>query len=334
MKLKFAQSIILFIFSFSIAYAEEAIEKLVILGAGPAGLTSAIYAGQANLSPLVIEGGECDGQLASVYYMENFPGFPEGIQGDELVNRMHLQAEKFGARFQPEILIDIDLSHSPYRLTMKNSQIIYAESIIIALGTSKRWIGLESEEALKGSGVSGSATCDAPLFLNKEVVVVGGGDAALEEALALTEFATKVTLLHRSDNFNASTYLQDRIFAHEKIHVIWNSTVEEILDVSKGRVTGIVTRNLKTKEKNVLPCEGVFVSIGRKSNVDVFKGQLEITKEGQIVIDSHSTQTNIPGVFAAGDVSDVMYRKAITAAGQGCMAALDAIRYLNASNEK
>jgi len=310
-------------------FSEESIEKLVILGGGSAGLTSAIYASQAGLQPLVLEGNECAGQLSAVYRMENFPGFPEGISGDELIEKMRVQANQFGARFQPGTVVDIDLKMRPFRLTLNNGQTFYSEALIIALGTAKRWIGLDSEEALKGKGVHSSAICEAPLFQGKEVVVVGGGDAALEEALSLTEYAIRVTLIHRSNRFNASAYLQEKIFAHEKIRVIWESAVEDIYDITQDRVTGILLRNVKTQEQSLLPCDGVFVSIGRQPNTDLFKGQLEIAPSGLIVVDGHSTETSVLGVFAAGDVSDPTYRKAITAAGTGCMAAMDAIRFLS-----
>jgi thioredoxin reductase (NADPH) len=313
---------------FTIASAQEPIEKLVILGSGPAGLTSAIYAGQANLKPLVIEGEECDGQLGSVFQMENFPGFPDGIKGGDLIERMHVQAENFGAHFLPGKILEVDLINRPFRLTLSDGRTVYAESMILASGTSKRWLGLESEDALKGKGVSGSATCDGPLFQDKEVVVVGGSDAALEEALALTKYASKVALIHRSNKLNASTYLQDRIFQDKKIQVIWDSAVEEILDPAQDSVTGIILRNLKSGEKTNFRCDGVFVSIGRQPNTALFQEQIEMSASGLIKVASPSTRTNIPGVFAAGDVADPTYRKAITASAMGCMAAMDAILYL------
>jgi thioredoxin reductase (NADPH) len=225
--------------------------------------------------------------------------------------------------------VDLDLTGYPFKLRFIDGRTVLAESIIVALGTSKRWLGLPSEEALKGKGVSGSASCDGPLFQGREVVVVGNGDAALEEALALTEFASKVTLINRAEKFRASAYLQERIFAHPKIHVIWSSEVEDILDVTQNRVTAIVLRHFKTQELTTYPCEGVFVAIGRRPNTDLFKGQLELSPSGLIVADSMGTQTSVLGVFAAGDVSDPTYRKAITAAATGCMAAMDANRFLN-----
>lgn len=312
------------------AFSGERVEKLVILGAGPAGLTSAIYAGQAHLAPIVIEGNKSDSQLANVYQMENFPGFPEGITGKELLGRMYRQAEKFGALFQPGILVDVDLLNKPFRLNLSDGQVIYSEALIIALGSTKRWLGLDSEQALKGKGVASSATLEAPLFRDKEVVVIGAGDAALEEALVLTEYATKVTLICRSNKLSASPYLQEKIFSNIKIQIVWDSTVDEILDVVQERVTAIALRNLKSGQHSILPCEGVFVSIGSKANTDLFQGQLDIKSSGFIVINWPSMATAIPGVFAVGDVSDPTYRKAITAAATGCIAAINAIGFLKA----
>lgn len=315
----------LLLFLFSSLYS---VENVVILGGGPAGLTAAIYAGQGGLAPLVIEGEKCEGQLAVVYHMENYPGFPEGISGDELLERIHIQAEQFGTRFKPGNVIDVDLLHRPFRLTFSDGQTIYSHAVIVALGSSKRWIGLASEKALKGKGVSGSAACEATLYQNEEVVVVGGGDAALEEALSLAEYASKVTLIHRNNHLNASNYLQEKLFSKSNIQLILNSAVDEILDVSQDRVTGIIVRNIQTQDRATLSCKGVFVSIGRQPNIELFKGQLEATASGHIVVHPNTTQTSIPGVFAAGDVCDPSYRKTITAAGFGCMAALDAIHFL------
>ncbi len=323
---------IIALFSSSL-FSSDLVERLVILGSGPAGLTAAIYAGQAGLKPLVIEKDDCSGQLSAVNHIENFPGFPEGINGNELLERMHLQAEKFGARFHLGTVIDINLTNHPFSLTFNDGHTVYSEAIILALGSSKRWLKLDSEEALKGKGVGFSATCEASLFKNKDVVVVGGGDAALEEAINLAEYAKKVTLIHRSDKLNASLYLQEKISSNSNIQVVLNSAIDDILDVSKGRVTGVALRNLITEEKSVIQCEGVFVSIGRQSDSDLFQGQLEITPSGLISVNSPSTQTSIPGVFAAGDLSDPTYRKAITASGTGCMAALEAIIFLNKSSK-
>lgn len=303
-------------------------EKVVILGGGTAGLTSAIYASQAGLAPLVIEGNECEGQLSAVYQIKNFPGFPDGIDGDDLAQRIHLQAEKFGARFQSGNVISVDLANRPFKLTLDNGQDVYSESLIIAVGSRKRWLGLPAEEALKGKGVSGSAICDGSLFEGKEVVVIGGGDAALEEALLLSKLAKRVSIVHLMSQLNGSAYLQNQVFSNPKIHVILDTAVDDILDVVQDRVTAVALRNLKTNEKSIVSCEGVFVSIGRQPNTDLFKGQLATHSSGLIAVNSPSTQTSIPGVFAAGDVVDPSYRKAVVAAGVGCMAALDAIQFL------
>lgn len=307
----------------------NSVEKLVILGAGPAGLSSAIYAGQAQLSPLIIEGNECDGQLVTVFHIENYPGFPEGINGEELIERLKVQALKFGTRFHSGPVTHVDLSQRPFKLSFENGSILETESLIIALGTSKRWLGLDSEKELMDHGVSGSATCDAPLFLDKSVVVTGGGDAALEEALAVANYAAKVTIVYRGDKFNANSYLQERIFSHPKIQVIWNTAIEDILDVTQGKVTALVLHHLKTGTKSQFPCDGLFVAIGRQPNTSLFKNQLKMNGAGLLEIQPHGTQTSIPGVFAAGDVCDSTYKKAITAAGSGCMAGLDVIKYLS-----
>lgn len=305
-----------------------AAEKLVIIGSGAAGLTAAIYAGQARLAPLVVEGEECEGQLASVFYMENFPGFPEGIAGDELIRRLRAQSEKFGARFQPGSVVDVDLQQRPFRITLSDEHAVYADALIIASGTSKRWLGLQSEEALKGKGVSSSVICETATYQGKDVVVIGGGDAAVEEALALSAYAANVSIVHRNSTLNASGYLQDKIASYGNIQVILDATVLEILDVSKDTVTGVVLRDIKTGKKKTISCEAVFISIGRQTNTSLFQGQLQCTPSGLIVVHPGSAKTSVPGVFAAGDVSDATYRKAVTAAGAGCMAALDAIHFL------
>ena len=247
---------------------------------------------------------------------------------------MRVQAENFGAHFHPGKVTEVDLMNHPFRLTFSDGQIVYAKAVIIASGTSKRWLGLESEEALKGKGVSGSATCDGPLFQDKEVAVIGGSDASLEEALALAQFASKVTIVHRSQQLTASKYLQQRIFQENKIQVVWDAAVDEILDPAQGFVTGIILRNLKTGERSTLACDGVFISIGRQPNTEIFQSQINMNKTKLIMVNAPSSETNIPGVFAAGDVADPTYRKAITASGMGCIAAMDAIRYLSADDHK
>lgn len=313
-------------------FSNEKSEKVVILGSGPAGLTSAIFTGQANLNPLIIEGNECDGQLVVVQLIENFPGYPEGIRGGELIEKMRIQATKFGARFHAGTVIDIDLSKRPFKLILSDGNIVYTETLIIALGTSKRWLGLASEEALKGKGVHGSATCEGEQYVGKKVVVVGGTDSALEEALTLAQYAEKVTIIWRNSSFNAVPYLKDRIFSHKKIQVIFNNEIVEILDLNKGHVTAVVMQNTQSQKKEIYPCDAIFVAIGRKPNTDLFKGQLAVADNGFLMVGSkvgeEGSQTNVLGVFAAGDIADSIYRKVTTATGSGCMAGIDAIKFL------
>lgn len=314
--------------SFTPSYGQEQIEKLVILGGGPAGLSAAIYAGQANLNPLVIE--ETGGSQRS-YRMENYPGFPEGISYLDLLERIHQQAEKFGARFQLGPVVDVDLTHRPFRLTLSDGRNLYAKAVIIALGTSKRWLGLPSEEALKGKGVSGRASEDGPHFEGKNVVVIGGGDHALGEALILANYAANVTIIDQAVKFYASPRLQEKILANPKIHVIRESAVDDILDVKQDKVTGVLIRNLQTQQTRIYPSEGVFVAIGSQPNTALFKGQLDMTPSGLLKLKDCGTETRIPGVFAAGDLTESSYRKAITAVCTGVMSALDAARYLSAT---
>jgi len=304
----------------------EEIHNVVIIGSGPAGLTAAIYTARSELHPIVIEGPQPGGQLTITTEVENYPGFPEGINGPQLMLDMRRQAERFGTRFISGLATKVDFSKSPFTIYVED-QILKARTVIIATGASAKWLGLESEEKLKGSGVSGCATCDGFFFKDKEVVVVGGGDTALEEALFLTRFASKVTVIHRRDQLRASKALQNRAFKNEKIQFIWNSVVEDILGVDVGHVTGVKIRNRVDNTVKEMPCDGVFIAIGHKPNTDIFKGQIELDEKGYIVLKGH-TRTNIEGVFAAGDVADPYYRQAVTAAGMGCMAAIDAERYL------
>jgi thioredoxin reductase (NADPH) len=301
--------------------------NLVILGSGPAGLTAALYAARGNLKPLLIEGVEAGGQLMLTTMVENFPGFRDGIMGPELMADMRAQAERFGTEILQGNVSKIEVNRCPIKIEVSD-QIVYAESLIIATGASARLLGLPSERALLGHGVSTCATCDGFFFRGKPIAVVGGGDSAMEEAIFLTKFASKVTVVHRRDTLRASKIMQAKAFANPKIEFAWNSEVEDILDVSKGVVTAIVLRDAVTGARTELPVEGVFVAIGHTPNTSLFKGQLDLDENGYIVT-HHGTRTSIAGIFAAGDVQDHVYRQAVTAAGTGCMAAIDAERYLD-----
>jgi len=302
------------------------LENLVIIGTGPAGYTAAIYAARANLNPLVIEGFQPGGQLTTTTEIENYPGFPEGISGTELMELCRKQAERFGARFKDGEVVSSCLTCLPHTITLSDGEKIEAKTIIIATGASAQYLGIESEQKLIGRGVSGCATCDGAFYKGQNVAVVGGGDTALEEALFLTHFASKVTVIHRRDQFRASKIMVDRVLAHGKIEVIWDSVVEEVMDVSKNEVTGLKIRNVKTNEISDLAVTGLFVAIGHKPNTGPFAGQLDTDHAGYLL--AKNTRTNIDGVFAAGDVADGVYRQAITAAGSGCAASLEAERYL------
>ena len=301
-------------------------EKVVILGAGGAGLTAAIYTARANLEPLVIEGLQPGGQLTTTTEVENFPGFPEGILGPELMDRMHKQAERFGARFEFGNVTAVDFNSKPLKITLEGGDTRETQSVIIATGASAKYIGLPSEQKLIGRGVSGCATCDGAFYKNVPVAVVGGGDTAMEDSTFLTRFASKVYVIHRRDQFRASKIMADRVLSNPKIEVIWNSVVEDVLDVSKNEVTAIRLKNVKTGEKRELPVKGFFVAIGHQPNTGFLGGQVHLDDKGYIV--ARNTKTNVPGVFAAGDVQDSVYRQAVTAVGSGCMAALEAQRYL------
>lgn len=301
-------------------------EDVIILGSGPAGLTAALYTARANLRPLLIEGTEAGGQLVLTTLVENYPGFPEGLLGPDLIRLMRQQAERFGTKFLNGDVAAVDLSRRPFTLTVEN-EARQTKALIIATGASANLIGLESERKLLGHGVSTCATCDGFFFRDQHVAIVGGGDSAVEEAIFLAKFATKVTLIHRRDKLRASKIMQERAFKNPKIEFLWNRTVVEILDASQGRVTGVKTRVDGSTSLETLTCDGVFVAIGHSPNTTLFSGQLEMDERGYIVT-HHGTMTSIPGVFAAGDVQDHIYKQAVTAAGSGCMAALDAERYL------
>lgn len=304
------------------------VEKLVILGSGPAGWTAAIYGARGKLSPLVITGIESGGQLMTTTLVENFPGFPEGVQGPDLMDLFKAQAVKFGVRIEDDAVVSVDLSKRPFLLTLRNQKKIQAESLIIATGASAKWLGLPSEQALIGHGVSGCAVCDGLFFQDKEVVVVGGGDTAAEEALLLANIASRVTLVHRRNELKASAIMQERLLSHPKIRFMGGYVVDEILDPSQEKVTGVKLHHVSTQETLTLPCEGVFIAIGHQPNTDLFKGQLTLDAHGYIATQGQSRAASVPGVFVAGDVADPIYRQAITAAGYGCMAALDAQRFL------
>lgn len=301
-------------------------EKLVIIGTGPAGYTAAIYAARANLAPLVIEGFQPGGQLTTTSEIENYPGFPEGIDGTTLTMQMRQQAERFGTRFKEGEVTEACLDCRPLTLTLTDGSIIEAQSIIVATGASAQYLGIESEQKLIGRGVSGCATCDGAFYRDVPVAVIGGGDTAMEDAIFLTHFASKVTVIHRRDQFRASQIMADRVIAHPKIEVLWNTVVEEVLDVEKNEVTGLKVRNVQTDEVSELAVTGVFIAIGHKPNTKPFAGQLDTDHTGYLV--TQNTRTNIDGVFAAGDVQDSIYRQAITAAGSGCAASIEAERYL------
>jgi len=299
-------------------------EKVIIIGSGPAGLTAAIYAARAGLEPLMIEGMEAGGQLMLTTDVENYPGFPDGVMGPEMMELFRKQAERFGTRIVRSDVSRVDFSERPFKMWI-GDELQEADAVIISTGASARWIGVPGEEKLRGHGVSACATCDGFFFRDREIVVVGGGDSAMEEALFLTKFASKVTIVHRRDEFRASKIMVDRALAHDKIDVRWNSTVEEIL--GEDSVSGVTLRNVETGATEEFSTEGVFVAIGHTPNTNVFDGQLSLNENGYLET-FENTMTSIPGVFGAGDVVDFTYRQAITAAGMGSAAAIDAERWL------
>jgi thioredoxin reductase (NADPH) len=302
--------------------------NVIIIGSGPAGLTAAVYTARANLSPLLIEGWQSGGQLTTTTEVENYPGFAKGIMGPELMKDMRAQAERFGTELLTGDVSAVDFKNHPFSLAVDGEQTLHAKTIIIATGASAIQIGLPNEKRLTGHGVSTCATCDGFFFRGKELVVVGGGDSAMEEANFLTKFATKVSVVHRRDKLRASKIMQDRAMKNEKIAFVWNSVVEDIL--GSEIVTGVRLKNVVTGKATDLSCAGVFVAIGHRPNTALFAGQIKMDEKGYIQT-HNGTATNVPGVFAAGDVQDSHYRQAVTAAGTGCMAAIDAERFLEAS---
>jgi thioredoxin reductase (NADPH) len=308
--------------------SEENVREVIIIGGGPAGYTAALYAARANLHPLVIEGFAWGGQLMITSDVENYPGYPEGILGPEMMRDFRAQAERFGAEFVTDDITRVDFSKRPFRVYVEDTEYL-AQTVIIATGANARQLGLESERQLQGRGVSYCAVCDAAFFREKGVVVVGGGDSAMEEATFLAKFATKVTVVHRRDEFRASPIMVDRARANEKIEFVTNAVVDEVLGEG-GKVSGVRIRDVNTGETRVLEADGLFVAIGHDPNTKLFLDELDHDEAGYLVAKPGSTETNVAGVFAAGDVQDHVYRQAVTAAGSGCMAALDAERFLTA----
>jgi thioredoxin reductase (NADPH) len=299
--------------------------NIVIIGSGPAGLTAAVYAARANLSPLLIEGWQSGGQLTTTTEVENYPGFAKGVMGPELMKEMRAQGERFGTEFLTGDVTAVELTQRPFTITVDSEHSVQTKTLVIATGASAIQIGLKNEARLTGHGVSTCATCDGFFHKEKELIVVGGGDSAMEEATFLTKFASKVTVIHRRDKLRASKILQDRAMKNEKISFLWNSVVEDIL--GNAVVTGVRVKNLVTGKVIEIPCAGVFVAIGHRPNTSLFNGQLDMDPKAYIRT-TQGTATSVPGVFAAGDVQDSVYRQAVTAAGSGCMAAIDAERYL------
>ncbi len=312
----------------------QSIHPIIIIGAGPAGYTAAIYAARASMKPLLIQGSQPGGQLTVTTDVENYPGFADTIQGPWLMEQMEKQAINVGTQVEFDIVDAVDFSTSPKEITTASGKTYKAHTIVLATGAQAKWLGLFSEEKFRGFGVSGCATCDGFFFKDKEVFVVGGGNTAVEEALYLTNHASKVTLIHRRDTLRAEKILQERLLAHNKINVLWNSQLKEVVGQEEPhrKVTHIVVENRQDGSQTTLPADGVFIAIGHAPATDLFKGQIKIDAAGYIQVEPGTPKTNVPGVFAAGDVCDHTYRQAVTAAGLGCMAALDAAKYIQENN--
>ena len=311
---------------------KEQHHKLIILGSGPAGLTAAIYAARAILEPVVVSGREAGGQLMITSDVENYPGFPEGIMGPEMMDLLRAQATRFGTEFFSGDVVDVDLSERPFKLTLENKDTLSCDSLIISTGASARWLGIDSEKEFSGKGVSACATCDGFFFRDQDVAVVGGGDTALEEALYLANICKSVTLIHRRDEFRGSKIMQKRAINHEKISIFWNTVVEEVLGDPKAGMTSLKVKNVKNQQVTEHPITGLFVAIGHTPNTKLFKGKLNLNENGYVKVTPGTTYTSVEGVFASGDVQDHVYRQAVTAAGTGCMAAIDAERWLAEQN--
>ena len=302
--------------------------KVLILGSGPAGYTAAIYAARANLDPVVVSGREAGGQLMITTDVENYPGFPEGIQGPEMMDLLKAQAARFDTEFFSGDVVEVDLSQRPFKLTLENKDTLTCDSLIISSGASARWLGMDSEKEYSGRGVSACATCDGFFFRDQDVAVVGGGDTALEEALYLANICKSVTMIHRRDEFRGSKIMQKRAFDHKKISILWDTVVEEVVGNSKDGMTSLKVRNAKTDKVKEHPITGLFIAIGHTPNTNLFKDQLIMDKNGYLKVTPGTTYTSVEGVFASGDVQDHVYRQAVTAAGTGCMAAIEAERWL------
>ena len=307
---------------------KEQHHKLIILGSGPAGLTAAIYAARAILKPVVVSGREAGGQLMITSDVENYPGFPEGIKGPEMMALLKAQATRFGTEFFNGDVIDVDFSQRPFKLTLENKDTLSCDSLIISTGASARWLGMDSEKEYSGRGVSACATCDGFFFRDQDVAVVGGGDTALEEALYLANICKSVTLIHRRDEFRGSKIMQKRAVDHEKISIFWNTVIDEVVGSPIAGMTSLKVKNVKTEKVTEHPITGLFIAIGHLPNTKLFKEKLDLNENGYVKVTPGTTYTSVEGVFASGDVQDHVYRQAVTAAGTGCMAAIDAERWL------